>query len=204
MTDTRVWFRSLHYSTTSVCLWWVILENGQLHIKAELVVTKTLISTLTTAIRRRTKDLKIPSVRYTVALAEQMIGTTQKGDDGDTVADTFRANGLIIRETSHDPIQGWTRVSELFGMRPDGRPWLTIDPSCEALQRALTNAVSDPADPQTIIESPTDQPLRALRVGAMSRPAPRPLAPMPLPPNAVGHLLEECRRGSDDSRVAWR
>lgn len=202
--DHLIWFRSLHYGATSVCLWWVILESGQLHVKAELVTEKYLISTLAHAIRHQTRVLRAPHIRYTVALAEQLVGKTQKGDDGETVADTFRANGLIVRPTSHDPIQGWTRVSELFGLRPDGRPWVTIDPRCEALQRAVTNAISDPADPQNVVESPTDQALRALRVGAMSRPAPRPLQPIPMPKNAVGHLLDACRAGADKSSLAWR
>lgn len=200
--DERVWFRSLHYGGKHTCLWWVIQENGQLHVRAELVKPKCLISTLAQEIRRKTRELEIPSIHYTVALRVQMIGTTTKEDDGETVADTFRSNGLVIRETSHDPIQGWTRIAELLGQRPDGRPWLTIDPSCEALQRALTNAVSDPTDTESILDPA--EPLRALRVGAMSRPAPRPLQPLPMPKNAVGHLLEEARGGGRSKNLlAW-
>ena len=155
---------------------------------------------------READDLesRAPFIRYTVALEEAMRGKTKDGDDGETRADTFRHNGIVIRESSHDEAQGWTRVAELLGVRPDGRPWLTIAPSCVQLIRALTNAVSDPNDEEMLLESANDQPLRALRIGAMSRPAPKPYAPSPLPKHAVGHLLEELRSGSSTNSLEWK
>lgn len=196
------WFRSLHYGVNHVCLWWMIYPDGRLHIAGELVKAKVLISVLSQEIKAKTKDLGIKSVRYTAALKEQMSG---KNKDGETRLDTFRANGISLREYELDPVQAWTRVAELFGVKRDGKPWLTIDPSCEHLRRAITNAVSDPTDPELVLESPNDQPLSALCIGAMSRPSPRPFSMPPLPPNAVGHLLEDCRRAGLSSRtLAWR
>lgn len=198
------WFRSLHYGGTHVCLWWAVSPNGTLYIADELVHSKGLISDLCLALTKKTKALKIEQIRYTVADEETMLGKNKPGDEGETRADTFRHNGIRLRTTTHDPVQGWTRVRELFGLRPDKRPWLTIDPKCVVLIRALTNAVSDPQDEESVLESVTDQPLRALRIGAMSRPAPKPFKAPPLPKNAVGHLLEECRRGPITSGLAWR
>ena len=209
------WFRSLHYGGTHVCLWWAILPDGGLYIPCELVRGKGLISDLAKDIRQETRRLGLaerqdadnahqPYIRYTVADELAMIGKTNKDMEGETRADTFRANGIIIRESSHDEAQGWTRVSELLGTRPDGRPWLTISPSCVQLVRALTNAVSDPNDPEVLLESANDQPLRALRIGAMSRPAPKPSDKPKLPPNAVGHLLEEIRSGYVSNSLEWK
>ena len=209
------WFRSLHYGGNHACLWWAILPDGGLHIPVELVKSKCLISDLALEMRKQTRALGLterqdahdnrqPFIRYTVADATAMHGKSSKGDDGETRADTFRHNGIVIRESSHDEAQGWTRVAELLGVRPDGRPWLTIAPSCVQLIRALTNAVSDPNDEEMLLESANDQPLRALRIGAMSRPAPKPYAPSPLPKHAVGHLLEELRSGSSTNSLEWK
>ncbi len=199
------YFRSIWYATDQVCLWWVILPDGRLHIRAELVSVKSLISTFAREIRLKTAALKMPSVRYTVGLTEQLIGSSSKGDDGETRLDTFRLSGLSVRESSHDPVQGWSRVSELFGLRSDGRPWLTIDPSCTQLQRAITNAVSDPANPESVLDFASTPPLHALRIGAMSRPAPRPFKKPDLPKNAVGHLLRELQNANrSPGRLVWR
>lgn len=203
-TPDLIWFRSLHYGGTHVCLWWAVFPNGTLHIASELVRSKGVISALCMAIRQETRRLKIPAVCYTVADTVTMSGIQKPDMEGETRADTFRHNGITIRESTHDPIQGWTRIRELLGVRPDGRPWLTIDPHCTHLIRALTTAVSDPHDEELVQESATDQPLRALRIGAMSRPAPKPFQKPPLPKNAVGHLVQELRNSGQTSSLAWR
>ena len=203
-----IWFRSLWYGGSHVCLWWAVLPSGTIHIASELVKGKCLISELSREIRQRTRLLgvceseeheSLPWIRYTAAWKPAMEGKSASGSDGETRLDTFRNNGIVIRESSHDEAQGWTRVSELLGALPDGRPMLTIDPKCVQLVRALTNAVSDPNDPELLMESANDQPLRALRIGAMSRPAPRPFAPPPIPVKAVGHDLEALRNTSEDT-----
>mgnify|MGYP001600836701 FL=1 len=209
------WFRSLHYGGNHVCLWWAILPDGGLHIPRELVKGKCLIADLAKEIRTITRDLGLTEqqdahnhrqcfIRYTVADDKAMTGKSPKGADGETRADTFRNNGIVIRESTHDEAQGWTRVAELLGTRPDGRPMLTIAPECVQLIRALTNAVSDPNDEELLLESANDQPLRALRIGAMSRPSPKPLDPLPLKTHAIGHLVNELRSGSSGNSLEWK
>jgi hypothetical protein len=180
----------------------------------ELIAERGLISTLSRDIRLATRGLglyetqdekfpELPFVRYTVGWEVAMRGKS-RDKEGETRLDTFRHNGIIIREVMHDEAQGWSRVAELLGTFPDGRPMLTIAPSCVHLVRALTNAVSDPNDPELLMESTNDQPLRALRLGAMSRPAPKPFEPPPLPKKAVGHLLNECRAALEPSGgIEW-
>lgn len=198
------WFRSLHYGARHVCLWWAVLPDGALHIADELIKPKCLISELALAIKQRTRALGIDRVQYTVALQEAMRGKQRKGDSGETRAETFRDNGVVVREIGFDEAQGWTRIGELLGPRLDGKPFLTISPKCKELVRALTNAVSDPKDDELVLASANDQPLRALLVGAMSRPSPKPFEKPPLPKNAVGHLLEEARRGNSGNTLEWK
>lgn len=201
------WFRSLYYRQKYAALWWAILPDGALHIRSELIKPRCLISEISIEMQTRTRHLGIAQLEYTVADKTNMSGTARAKDtDGETRADTFRLCGIPLRESTHDPAQGWTRVEELLGSRADGAPYLTIDPSCTHTIRALTNAITDPKDVDLVIDSANDQPLHALRIGAMSRPAPRPLEPPKLKPNAVGHLLEACRNGADErpkSAIAW-
>jgi len=182
----------------------MVFPDTSVHVKSELLQTKGLIATLCRDMRLQTKALKIDRVRYTVADKAAMVGKATADDEGETRADSFRHHGIPIRAITFDEGQGWTRVGELLGARPDGRPWLTIDPGCVALIRSLTNAVSDPSDPESVLASMSDQPLRALRIGAMSRPSPKPFEKPPLPKNAVGRLVEEIRHGPIRSRLAWR
>lgn len=190
------WFRSLHYGGTHVVLWWRVAPDGGLHVASELTQDGGLISELCLAMRQKTRWMNLPAIDYTAALEEQIIGKIKKSDEGETREQTFRNHGIVLRPATHDPVQGWTRIQELLGSRPDGRPYLTIGPNCERLVRALTNAVRDPNDPESVLESANDGPLRALRIGAMSRPAPRPNAPVSLPPNAIGRLADQLRRDS--------
>lgn len=193
-------FRSLHYGfadpESTICLWWAMIPDGRLHVRAELRLQHKTIEQLAAEIRQKTRHLKMEPIRYTVA-DEANIG--KEDGDGETPAETFRKNGVSLLVIKPDPIQGWTRVRELFGLRPDGLPWLTINPSCERLQKALTSATQQKHDPTDIAPFANDQPLRALRVGAMSRPAPKYAAKAPLPKNAVGHLVEDLR---NEARLA--
>lgn len=197
-------FRALHYGGPHVVLWIAVLPDGSLHVFHELHRERGLISALCLEIRALTKQLDV-TARYTAAFKPQLLGKTHKRDDGENREDTFRKNGVPIRETIHDPIQGWTRVCELLALKPNGRPYLTMDAQCHYLIRALTNAISDPANTEDILPAVNDQALRALRVGVMSRPSPTPFKMPPLPKNAVGHLLNECRRqATAHGKLAWR
>ena len=151
--------------------------------------------------RQKTRQLSINAIKYTVA-DEVNIG--KEDDDGETRAETFRANGVPLMVLKPDPIQGWTRVRELLGLRPDNRPWLTIDPSCTYLVKSLTSAMQAKDDPDDVMPFGNDQPLKALRVGAMSRPVPKWTAKPPLPKNAIGHLVEEIRNSTPAFGLAWR
>lgn len=198
------WFRALHYSGPHVVLWIAVLPDGALHVRHELQRERGLISSLCADIRSETKRLNV-TARYTVAFKPQILGKTKKTDDGETRTDTFRKNGVPIREVTHDPIQGWTRICELLALRPNGSPYLSIDPRCAFLIRALTNAVSDPTNTEDVLPSAHEQALIALRVGVMSRPSPSPFVTPPLPKNAVGHLLNDCRnQGRSHGKLAWR
>lgn len=202
------WFRSMDYGflDPNVTLWWAILPDGALHIKAEQRRQFSTIATLAKDIRTQSRELGIRQVRYTVADKFSMGERTNQEDGfhGETRAETFRAYGVPVTTTNQSREIGWSRVREFFALRPDGRPWLTLDPSCRYLIRAITAAVADKARHEDIAEFKDDHPLDALRLGVMTRPSPRKFTAPPLPKSAVGHLLREVQAGQPKSPLAWR
>src|SRR3990167_7007021 len=150
--SSLLWFRSLAYgfAKPNVVLWWAQFPDGSLHIKAEQVQQGKAIAILARDLKRLTLDLGIETIRYTAADAVQMDGKVRE-TDGQTRGQTFRACGVPIRGTIHDPVQGWTRIRELLASPPTRqRPWLTIDPSCDSLIRSLTSALSKKTDPEDV------------------------------------------------------
>ena len=201
------WFRSMDYGfiDPTVTHWWAILPDGALHVKAEQRRQFCNISTLAKDIKAQTRELHIPRVRYTVGDKFSMGERTNQEDEvGESRAETFRQFGIPIITTSQAREQGWTRLRELFGLRPDGRPWLTLDPSCRYTIRAITSAMADEVHHDDVAEFKDDHPLDSLRMGAMTRPAPGRFSIPPLPKNAVGRLLADVRRGPTTSALAWR
>lgn len=201
------YFRSLHYGfadpTATFVLWWSIALDQRVRVIAEARYQQMTIQKIADAMKARTRELSYQlltakereagetlAIRYTVA-DETNIGS--EDSDGESRAETFRKNGIPLNLIKPDPVQGWTRVRELLGLRPDQQPWLTIDPSCEFLIRALVSAVQDKTDPEDVLPFGNDQPLKALRVGAMSRPAPKWTETPPLPKGAIGHLVNDLR-----------
>src|ERR1041384_4311291 len=113
------WFRSLHYGfsdpNANLVLWWAQLPDGRLHIRAEQRRQNYTIALLARDLRLRTTELGFESIRYTVT-DEASIG--KEDGDGETRAETFRANHIPLLVSKIDPEQGWTRVIELLGRRP--------------------------------------------------------------------------------------
>lgn len=207
MSADLAYFRSLHYGfadpTATICLWWAVWPDQRVRVLAEGRWQQSTIQAMATAIKKQTDAVRYRlltpkeiqagtalTIRYTVA-DEDNIGS--EDGDGETRAETFRKNGIPMTILKPDPVQGWTRVRELLGLRPDGQPWLTIDPSCEFLIRAITSAVQDKTDPEDVLPFGNDQPLKALRIGAMSRPAPKWSERPPLPKHAIGRLVDDLR-----------
>ena len=201
------YFRSLHYGysppNATVVLWWRVAHDATLHIQHEWRAQQLTIADLAAAMRKETLDLGIEKVRHTAAHDEN-IGT--EGKDGESRAETFAKHKVPLRILTIDPVQGWTRVRELLGTRPDGRPWLTIHPTCQHLIRAIGSAVQDPSDAETIQDFGNIHPLNALRIGAMSRPAPNPQQQPEMPKTAVGYLVNQLRAaaGATSQSLRWR
>jgi hypothetical protein len=200
------WFRSYDYGFVhrGVMLWWRILGDGRLHIEREFVHRYMSIADICLHVRRITRELDITRVRYTVADKYSMAGR-HSDESGETRAELFGRHGVLVTPANHDRVQGFTRVRELLALRPDHRPWLTMDPSCAYLIKAISAAISDKTNPEDVAEFEEDHPLSALRYGAMSRAAPRLRGRRDPKPHTAGALLRDVQTALDrPGRLTFR
>ena len=182
MTDARAtYFRSLHWAWHSplhtgaqagACLWWKVRINQRLQLLEEVTFSHMHESLLCEMILAKDRRLLIPAIAYTVAqpslFPKNMKG--YKGFIGQYVAETLAFYGVPVIQADDDELNGWARVHALLRPSPDGEPWLMIAPSCETLIKALGTAMSEEKQPDEIADAAPV--LRALRYGAMTRPAP--------------------------------
>ncbi len=199
------WFRSYDYGFQhpGCCLWWAILPDGRLHIAKNYKHQHLAIPIIANEFRRLTGELGVGRIRQTVADKFSM-GSRTDDTSGETRQETFEYNGIPIETADHDRRQAWTRIHELFALRSDGFPTLTMEPECRYLIRSISDAVSDKNDPEDVSRNMDDHGLAALRFGAMSQPSPRILGLPPLPPHAVGRDLRALQHRHQRSKFAFR
>lgn len=169
------WFRSQDwgYHDPALCLWWVVLDDGHLHITREAKWTGlTPIEAYRAHVQPGDEALGLPRPRTSIQTHASPDAFPRKGQTGETVPETARRIGWPWRPANNRRESGWMRVHALLRTAPDGTPWLTIDPSCKYLIRSLQTAVHDKNDVNDVSQH-DDHALEALRYGAMSRPAPK-------------------------------
>lgn len=170
------WFASLDWGFNApfVCLWWLCLPDGRLHIVREWkeagVYAEDFAARFWTISR---DDLGLERPRYVVAGGDIANKSGIKGTKGESVKETLQYYRLPIRNADRDRKNGWYRVHELLRPSPYGTPWLTVDPSCTYLLRTLPAAPKDEDDEDEIDPHfSDDHGIESLRYGAMSRPSP--------------------------------
>lgn len=188
------WFRSLDwgYTKPGCMLWWAMMPDGVCYIRYELKFSHMLIETFAEEVFEIDKMLGVrphQNLRYTVAdpaLRGVNVNKTENGIiTGETMDQTFAAEGIPLVMGKNQRVQGWQRTHQLLGSRGDIEmadengvfvskdlgPHVYIHPDCKYLIRAFSGAVSKKSDPEDI-DYDDDHPLDSFRYGAMSRPQP--------------------------------
>lgn len=177
------WFASMDwgYNAPGVVLWWAILPDGYYHIAAEWKFRESTVDEVASRVLEMTRDLGVSRLLY-VACDPAMRGKTGAGS-GESIFETLVRRGLPMRAADNDRFNGWVRVQQFLRESPEGRPWLTVSPSCGYGRRTMPAQVMDPHDPNDLDTNKDDHWADALRYGAMSRPpqyqATRAAAPPP-------------------------
>ena len=98
------------------------------------------------------------------------------GHEGESIAETMRANGVPCQKADNDRLSGKQRVHDYLTVfeGPDGRPMsrLQIFSTCANLIRTLPQLVYDRHNVEDVDTDCEDHAYDALRYGLMSRPAP--------------------------------
>jgi hypothetical protein len=195
---TRKVFRSLawgYHEPGGCVLWWIVEPTRHLHILSELDYEQLDEQELATQICTRDRALRLgpPFVArcaYTVG-TPAIVSTKAKkpGFRGETIGDRLAHYGVIVIPADDDLLNGWKRCQSLLRTDAHGDPWLTIDPSCEPLIRAIPSGLRDDKEPDDLLApSPA---LTALRYGAMSRPAPDTITDIPTYPfGSAGYYIQ--------------
>jgi phage terminase large subunit len=182
------------YSREGVCLWGVILPEGQLYIEDEYTFNgqrrkKQIASQVALALRKRSDDR---GITVGGCYADPDI-FSPSGHTGETIAETFGRYGWPMLEADNDRINGWARVRAWLGLMPrheswdHDKPWMVISPKCIGLVRTLPQLVMDPRRPEDVNTESPDHWGDALRYLVMSRPAPN-ATEIPEPSYAEGTM----------------
>jgi hypothetical protein len=183
------------YNAPGVMYWWVCLPDGHYHIRREYKFQHATAEEVGGQIHRVTREMGLPRLRY-IACDPAMWQHTGAGR-GESVAETLLRLRVPVRKSDNDRFNGWLRVHEL--LRPDaaGVPWLTVDPACTYLIRTIPAMVQDPHDADDMDTTKDDHAADAVRFGAMSRPSPSRLPPLPPPgPGTWGWAEAEAERAA--------
>jgi hypothetical protein len=212
MTEPAVkWFRSLRwgYHDAGAVLWWAVLADGRLHVRAMLPLEKLDEADAARQMRAVDASLGIRAIAYTVANAEVFHATTPRlssGFVGASIADTLSSAGISLTRGDDDCANGWQRLRSVWRPRvSDRRPWLTVDGGCPALVAAVQHALSDETHPDDLDLQQPSALLDALRLGVMSRPAPDAVTtPVVYPVGSPGYYMQQDRREGQRSMFGKR
>ncbi len=149
------WFASMDwgYNQPYCVLWWACLPDGHLHIAREL--------------KGRQEDPP--------AVAKQMVEITRQlvGSGRLRYVASFRVAGLPMRKADNQRGKnGWQNTHDLLRAAPDGRPWVTVDPSCRYLIRTWPIQEQSSSDADDVDTDGDDHGVDTVRYGANSRPSP--------------------------------
>lgn len=161
------------YSKYGICLWAAILGSGHIHIFHEYPFTKTLPSDVAKHIIKETGEIL---KRYTGSRISKTVGDpamwgTDSGT-GESIAQTFRKNGVAMIEGDNQRVLGWSRVREWLAVASDRIPWMTISTKCRYTHRTLPALIIDKNDPEDINTRSEDHAADTIRYGLMARPSP--------------------------------
>ncbi len=186
------WVRSIDWGRSApgcVC-WFACLPDSHYHCAAELKFIDMDVDQVADEIRRIDHELGATQIRATIADPALF----NKGQEtGESIAETFLRNRIILTRGDNNRIQGWARLREFLRPAPDGVPWLTIAPRCAYLKRTLPALMQDKNNPEDVDTRQDDHGADAVRYFVRSRPAPTRYARPELPKDSVGAMAQSLR-----------
>lgn len=156
------------------------LADGHYHRAREYKFQGQTADQVATAVKGILKELKVSKLRY-IAADPAMWAKTGAGK-GESIAETLLRRGLPMRRGDHDRFNGAIRVHEFLRDDGEGRPFLTVAPTCRYWWRTMPALVQDAKDPDDVDTTKDDHAYDETRYWAMSRPSPTRQKAMDLTP----------------------
>jgi phage terminase large subunit len=93
---------------------------------------------------------------------------------GESIAETFMTNGVMVVKADNDRLNGWQRIHEFLAEAADGLPYVQIFENCSNLIKCLPQLIYDDKKVEDVSEEPHDitHAPESFRYGLMSRPRP--------------------------------
>jgi hypothetical protein len=169
-------FRGIDYGYAApfACLWLAIDPEGLVYVYRENYETR--LTARQQAMLVRGSESPAEKIDYTVA--DPSIWAKQ--GSGESVAQQYRAAGLLTRKAKNARVDGWSQVREHLRPQvpmPDPAggeeliiPRLRVFPGCENLIRTLPLMLHDKDRPEDLDTDLEDHAVDALRYALMSRP----------------------------------
>lgn len=165
-------YRSIDWGFNDHCAvyWHTVGDDGHTYTYRELYIRETLASDVAQRIVELTGNEEI---RYTVASPDMWQNRGNEVRKGETVAETFRKNGVGCVKADDSRILGWMRVRENLAMAPDERPYWMIFDNCVNLIRTLPLLIHDDKRVEDVKqEGLEDHAADSIRYFHMSKPSP--------------------------------
>jgi len=143
------WFASMDWGFNQpyCVLWWAVLPDGHLHIARELKGSREDPVDVAEKMLAVTRGLLTDTGRLRYVAADPSMWNKTGQDHGKAIVETFRKVGLPMRKADNQRGKnGWQNCHDLLRTAPDGRPWLTIDPSCRYFLRTIPIQEQSPHD----------------------------------------------------------
>lgn len=171
-----LWFSSMDWGSNKPgCVgYYAVLGDGRIYRRSEIKFQGEDVSEVARMMKRREAELGIKVQSRVGDPAMWIKDAKTKGTHlvGESIADTFRLNGIVIRQADNDRVNGWTRCLQILRDAPDGSPWFQVHSDCRYFIRTIAAARSDKSNPDDVDTTCDDHALDEWRYGMMSRPSP--------------------------------
>lgn len=163
------------------------LRDGRQLLRRELVFTGLSEQEFADLFKESLREWQIDRVLSIVGNQEMF---PSESSTGPTVSEALLKLGLPMRPGESDREAGWMRLRAWLQLlrrvgSPRFTPSLLIHPDCDYFIKTLEMLISDPTDPDDVIETVDEYPARAAAMWAMARPAPKAEQPKkPMSPNS--------------------
>ena len=131
------WYSSVDsgWNNPTAWLWIVVFEDGSAHVVGEHYQSKMTVAEHSAIVRQREKDYNVSDIRRTGDPAMKQHSV----NDGSSPLMLYYDQGLYINVESvpHAVEVGVQKLQQYFRLREDGKPMLTISPSCPNLIREM-------------------------------------------------------------------